>query len=459
MNRIFAIFLALVLPLMMSAAEYDFIHDGIYYQYNNDKTGMIVVGEFLDPNPYTGDIVIPDYIFIGDASIPVISISIHAFSHSGITSISLPSTLKSISIEAFYDCDKLESVVIPDGVVSIDGGCFGGCDNLRSVTFPTIMKENDFGTPPLGGIMFNNCKKLESVRLPDNLKVLGSSFFNNCVSLKKVNLPGQLEIIETWAFSNSGVETITIPGTVTAIGKEAFKGCKDLKEIAFEDGETVLKFVEALDRGDDYFFTTEVLETLYVGRNIEMDYWSGENLGTPFRNLSKVIDFRLGNNVTKIEPLIFRGLSSLEKLVIPAGVKSIGSGSFMNFGISGEKTVECLGSEPARLAVDAFSNECYDLCHLTVPAGSEELYKNAEGWSRFFQGASVAEVTENQISWRKEDGGVHIIADDGFTATVTDLCGRVVYAGGSDLIDLPGHGVYVLRIDCGTDSKVFKISL
>ena len=40
---------------------------------------------------------------------------------------------------------------------------------------------------------------------------------------------------------NSEVESVTIPAGVTAIGKEAFCGCKNLKEVVFKIGSALRK--------------------------------------------------------------------------------------------------------------------------------------------------------------------------------------------------------------------------
>lgn len=59
-----------------------------------------------------------------------------AFWESGLKSIALPSTLKTIQAYAFSSCQRLESVVIPAGVESLDDQAFVGCTALKSVTMP-----------------------------------------------------------------------------------------------------------------------------------------------------------------------------------------------------------------------------------------------------------------------------------------------------------------------------------
>ncbi len=101
-----------------------------------------------------------------------------AGSQKALKSITLPSTLKTIGDEAFYDC-TITSIDIPVGVTSI------------------------------GVKAFNNCGALTSVSLPDGLEDIGSNAFGKCNKLEK----------------------ITIPYTVAGIGKEAFYGCSYLEEV------------------------------------------------------------------------------------------------------------------------------------------------------------------------------------------------------------------------------------
>lgn len=54
---------------------------------------------------------------------------------SGITSITLPSTLERIGAEAFYGCKGLTQMEIPAAVIEIGSYAFLGCVNLASVTF------------------------------------------------------------------------------------------------------------------------------------------------------------------------------------------------------------------------------------------------------------------------------------------------------------------------------------
>ena len=54
---------------------------------------------------------------------------------SGLTSITIPSSVTSLGEDCFYNCSGLTSITIPSSVTSLGGSCFWSCLNLESVYF------------------------------------------------------------------------------------------------------------------------------------------------------------------------------------------------------------------------------------------------------------------------------------------------------------------------------------
>ena len=52
-----------------------------------------------------------------------------------ITSITIPSSVASIGMQAFLGCSKLTSITIPNSVTSIDMQAFADCDNLKEIKY------------------------------------------------------------------------------------------------------------------------------------------------------------------------------------------------------------------------------------------------------------------------------------------------------------------------------------
>ena len=94
---------------------------------------------------------------------------------SNLTSVTFPSTLKSIGMCAFAECKLLTSIDLPDGLIEIGVGSFMDCTGLTNVVIP------DSVTRILDA--FANCTSLSSVTIPDiNAAYLSTNIFDNCSS-------------------------------------------------------------------------------------------------------------------------------------------------------------------------------------------------------------------------------------------------------------------------------------
>lgn len=179
--------------------------------YNKDKTILI------DGTRASGDITIPEgvieifpYAFYQDYDLKSItlpstltSIGHWAFEHCGLGSITLPESIKNIGATAFCNNYELTSVII-DGVPSIDRGAFLGC-GITSFNIPE-------GVTLIPGLMFFNCKYLNSVIIPESVTTIGECAFVDCRSLTSV----------------------TIPQNVTSISRSIFNDCTSLTNVTFE---------------------------------------------------------------------------------------------------------------------------------------------------------------------------------------------------------------------------------
>jgi len=63
----------------------------------------------------------------------------------------------------------------------------------------------------IGEFAFQNCSKVESVKLPDDLKVIKKATFKGCNSLKSVTIPSTVEVIYQEAFAgNNKMESVKV---------------------------------------------------------------------------------------------------------------------------------------------------------------------------------------------------------------------------------------------------------
>ena len=93
---------------------------------------------------------------------------------SGLTSLTIPSSVTSIGNEAFHGCSGLTSLVIPSGVTSIGDEAFYGCSGLISLTIPSSVTA-------IGSQAFNACSELTSIyAYMEKLPETGSNLFLGC---------------------------------------------------------------------------------------------------------------------------------------------------------------------------------------------------------------------------------------------------------------------------------------
>ena len=146
---------------------------------------------------------------------------------SALTSITIPTSVKSIGQGAFYNCFKLERVdnLSNCQINRIESFTFFQCKNLLSVTLPD-------GVNFIGWQSFLGCENLESINFPNGILVIDGRAFDGCNCLKKIDLPDQLENIEYGAFWGcSNIIEITIPNNVQSINQMAFYGCSSLGSV------------------------------------------------------------------------------------------------------------------------------------------------------------------------------------------------------------------------------------
>ena len=116
-------------------------------------------GSYLYDDSYTNDNELGSCAFLNcsgltSLSLPssLTSIEREAFAGcSGLTSLSLPSSLTSIKYRAFYGCSGLTSLSLPSGLTSIGDGAFRGCSGLTSIYVYTEK------LPNMGSDVFDGC--------------------------------------------------------------------------------------------------------------------------------------------------------------------------------------------------------------------------------------------------------------------------------------------------------------
>ena len=151
-----------------------------------------------------------------------------------LTSVSLPSTLKSIdgqglgtdlasaSYGAFQNCTSLEEITLPDKLQTIEPYAFKNCSSLKSITFPASLTS-------LGKCAFLNCSSLESVNFSTGLTETGENTFDSC-NVKRVNW-GSITKVSAHSFDHCGFKYLVLPETITSIEDRSFANNTSLMSV------------------------------------------------------------------------------------------------------------------------------------------------------------------------------------------------------------------------------------
>ena len=143
--------------------------------------------------------------------------------------------LKSIGVEAFYDCNALESINFPAGLVSIGKAAFYSCGALKTVTFPASLKT-------IAAFAFCRCD-LRKVYLPAGVVTIGEQAFRSNYNLVKCTGGAGLQTIGVWAFAHcSKLSNFVITSKkLKKISQGAFVCCFKLKNVYIKNTTKLTK--------------------------------------------------------------------------------------------------------------------------------------------------------------------------------------------------------------------------
>lgn len=198
--------------------------------------------------------------------------------------------VKKIGASAFQDCSKLTTLNLGQDLQVVGNDAFNGCSNVTKLTFPDA-------TTTIGARAFQNCSSVTEVTVGKELKTIGASAFLNCKSFTALLLPDEFTTMGESAFEDCIKLTVAKLGkSLTAVPARAFKNCIALSEMRVP--------ATAKSIGDEAFYNDYTLAVVSMKEGLET---IGERV---FYNNRGILEFSIPGTVTSIGQNSFYGCTN-----------------------------------------------------------------------------------------------------------------------------------------------------
>ena len=421
--------------------------DGIVY--NVDGTQILSVLESCtgEVRILEGVTEIPAWLFNGNSQITsivipegVTKIGNNAFSYcENLTSVTLPSTLTTLGEDVFNGCIKLANIEdksgkflkVVDGIVyNVDGTQI--LSVLESCTGEVRIAE---GVTEISEDLFRGRTGITSIYLPDSVTAIDAWAFAYCENLKTVELPAGLERLEDYTFwFCESLEQINLPSSLKSIGGCAFLG-NALKEIELPEGLNVIGR-RAFERNPLTFIripasVTQIEEGAFAGcsalKNLQNDssvVLLQEN-GVLYNEDGTVLIGRMADMPAEVVlkegllsiPANFFMAENITSIVIPDSVTSVGYSVFWGC----RQLTEVRLSECLTVLESGMFDECTQLGELYVPSAVTSIDPTAIPDTTVIRSEPDAYARtwaqENGYVWQCAQHGEAVIAEPAVPAT------------------------------------------
>ncbi len=237
---------------------------------------------------------------------PVLGITNEGFRNSSFRELIIPEGYKFLCTNSFYNCTGLESITLPSTIEELGkapwggsaGSAFGGVTNV----YYNGTVESWCNITLRGWIGFEN---------------IYFKTANGYSALTEITVPSSITAIGKYQFCGfKTVETVTMSDSVTSIGEQAFSGCASLRQIRLSANISVI---------DEYVFyaCTSLSSIVIPDRVTDIEYhafWGCESLTD--------VKFSSNSLLQTIGTEAFYECSELTNIVIPRTVLKVGRDAF-----------------------------------------------------------------------------------------------------------------------------------
>lgn len=225
------------------------------------------------------------------------------------------------------------------------------------------------------------------------------------------------------AFAYNSNTSITLPGTIKAIGGEAFRSSFALAQI------TIPNSVETV----------------------------GE---MAFADCGELVSATLPDGTTTLQAGLFYNCPRLASITIGSSTAEIKDGAFT--GCGSLATIYCKATTPPQMnANGAFPAQDFDNATLYVPLGCKTAYEATSDWDKFaniverdFTTVGIADATATGcVAIYATNGTIMVNGADGSTVCVYSASGQCLYSGNATEISGLCRGIYIVKAG-GSTAKV-----
>ncbi|MBP3834958.1 MAG: leucine-rich repeat domain-containing protein [Prevotella sp.] len=124
--------------------------------------------------------------------------------------------------------DYLTTIILPPSIRTIENNVFYENRKLSSINIPTLQNLIDAGDADASGIITRGV-------------TIGEQAFFRTSALERITLPNSITRIGKTAFSEGGLTSVEVPGSVETIEENVFKNCKQMTTAVLNEGTKYIK--------------------------------------------------------------------------------------------------------------------------------------------------------------------------------------------------------------------------